>query len=726
MTLRLYKEGKVNKEVKLTRRQFMRLSALSATSATLAACSGLDTLPHTQTITTIDDLKQSGFRFVKGKDDLKAELHELDSNNTQRLGRQMDAINRALPAINAIAQATGPAINGEALGQAFRKYAGNKQRVCLFNIIVALEWRPSATYLQTLKDAFTLASSLLFDVTDGYMAIGEVTIGGPELMECADIQIFASNRLSPRSSVNGLNNAEKYQPIRIGRGLWHKINRKNPHERATFPWSHQKGYATLVHEWGHYALGLKDQYLAFDPTAKLVMPTRQLIADTMMARLDSSELLDDDSLANQHDLSKLVKDGKLALLSPRPNPQANDTTSEWEALREHPRFNWLQIDDPHHSQQAPPLEKVNPAFAVIGTANDPYPAQELLFSLDGAGAGRQMIDSDCWVYVVKGPVTEPEGLIAQGSFETVGGFQLLGAQIGDGVVLIGNRQGTPSQPLVLWAQIVDDAGGTAQMGPWQAATPDQFPRIDVTPVGERNQGAAPPYRIKLAGFSSEDWQAITFPLGEREKRVGAKVDGLTVLDGHVLLVSTHTNQPQLVIAGYSLGGSAFSGYPAHPNPIPAGSADGNAMLFFYNEAERELHYPSNRLPSGRTFDGSKVVVTTNLQDTEPLPANCVPRSYTFSVTSNTTFWDLVDLHPTLILYYDQESRQDVEGDMVIARYDAQSQPPWVLLEQTIDKRDDYMAVVALGDDKTEPGLFKNPTQPDHFRLFLKMRNDPVQ
>src|SRR5262245_6212885 len=191
------------------------------------------------------DLEHREFRLVKDGEILMGELQELDSNNNQRLGRQMDAVNRALPAINAMAQAAGRTIDSESLSLALRKYQGQEQRVCLFNIIVALEWRPSAGYLQTLREAFTLASNLLFDVTDGYMAIGQVTIGGPELTECADIQIFASNRLSPRSSVNGLHDPEKYQPIRIGRGLWHKINKQKPKERSTFAWSHPKGYATI-------------------------------------------------------------------------------------------------------------------------------------------------------------------------------------------------------------------------------------------------------------------------------------------------------------------------------------------------------------------------------------------------------------------------------------------------------------------------------------------------
>lgn len=676
-------------------------------------------------------LENPHFLFEKKGADIRAELQELDDIDSQRVGRQLENIIKARPTVNTFAQATDRAIDSEALGQAFRKFdrkdkgQDQERRVCLFNLIVALEWQPSPAYIQTLKEAFTQASGLLFDVTDGFMAIGNVTIGGSELMDCADIQIFASNRLSPRSSVDGMNNPEKYQPIRLGRSLWHKVNRKNPSERATFPWSHPKGYATIVHELGHYALGLKDQYLNFDPTLQVVIPEQQLTKDTIMARLDSSELLDDAQIANQESVSELVKYGKLRLLAPRANATDEDKTSEWEALRQHPRFKWLNIDTHHTTEQTPPPEKVSPAFQVIGTAADPFPGQELSFSLNGASAGGQAIDSDCWVYVMKGVVTGPTGLIAQGSLETPGPFSLLGAQVGDSVVLIGKRQGISIQPLVLWAQIVDQTDNIAKMGVWQDGTPNQIPIIDVAAFGDDGKGAAPPYRLKLTGFSSQSWKAITFPLGEKESHVGTKIAGLTVLDGHVLLVSTDTDQPQLAIANYSLGGSAFSGYPAHPNPIPAGSADGNAMLFFF-DASQKLEFPIPPAPSGRQFDASKVVVTTNLQDSAPLPAGCVPRSYVFSVTSNTTFYDLQDLHPTLTLYYDAESRVEAAGTMFIARYAQAPTPGWILLANTIDHQDDYFAAVALTDDRTEPGLFKNPPQPDHFRLFLRTRADTSQ
>lgn len=68
----------------------------------------------------------------------------------------------------------------------------------LFNVIIALEWNTGRAFLQQLRLAAARASDFLYDATNGYMAIGHVIIGGPDLMDVADIQVMASNRIHPR------------------------------------------------------------------------------------------------------------------------------------------------------------------------------------------------------------------------------------------------------------------------------------------------------------------------------------------------------------------------------------------------------------------------------------------------------------------------------------------------------------------------------------------------
>jgi hypothetical protein len=573
---------------------------------------------------------------------------------------------------------------------AFRKYEYGGQRRCLFNVVVALEWSPSSAYLEVLKDAFRQASLLLLDVTDGYMAIGQVAIGGPEFMACADIQIFASNRLFPRASVSGMNDPAKYQPIRLGRGLWSK------NRRTIIPWNDRQGYATLVHEWGHYALGLKDQYLTLDRHSHHVTPNLSLVKNTIMANLEKSELL-----------------------GPRPNRQANAEDSEWEALRVQSRFVWLNIE-PHDPDPNPPAEIVIPEVRPIGSAaND---GQELLFNPSGASVSDRAIDlAHCWVYVVKGSLDQPTELLAQGSFERTGDFRLLGAAQGDIVVVIGDQQGQPGRPIVLWAKIEAVADDNAVMGSWYDATPEPFPIVDVTAT---NASTAPPFGVRVSGFDPETWAATLFPLGRQPTPANAPVKNLDVLDGHILLVSNGGSEPKLAIASYAQGGSPFSGYPGHPNPIPAGSADGNAMVFFYDESDEKLSYKQIHLgagkpPAGQPFTGSNIITTTNLENDTPSPDGWEPRSYTFSITAHSSLDKVAGLNPTIVLYFDEETLQNTNGQLFIAGYNPQANRRWVRLDDSIVKAEDYFVSASLLPNTAAQGLFEPAPQPVHFRLFLE-------
>ncbi|KPV52800.1 hypothetical protein SE17_13330, partial [Kouleothrix aurantiaca] len=179
-------------------------------------------------------------------------------------------------------------------------------RLCLFNVLAATEWYPTPATLDMLAWAFRRASDFLYDATDGRMAFGQVTVGGPELLAAADIQIMASNRLNPRTWVSGLHNELKYMAIRLGRAAWHKNN------RVSIPWDEPEAYRTLVHEWSHYALELPDEYLeahhVFLPSAvtsasasadrlergpyTLVVPGISLATESIMGTLEgTSELV---------------------------------------------------------------------------------------------------------------------------------------------------------------------------------------------------------------------------------------------------------------------------------------------------------------------------------------------------------------------------------------------------------------------------------------------------
>ena len=96
----------------------------------------------------------------------------------------------------------------------------------------------------------------------------------------------------------------------------------------------------------------------------------------------------------------------------------------------------------------------------------------------------------CWVYVVRGPIEQPERLIAQGTFDEralADGFRLLGARSGDTVVLIGEAD----QDLIVLAgkiEGIDPTTHSARIPSWISATPPALdtaqpipPSVDVLP-----------------------------------------------------------------------------------------------------------------------------------------------------------------------------------------------------------------------------------------------------
>ena len=71
----------------------------------------------------------------------------------------------------------------------------SRQRpLILFNLLVSVEWDADQTYLDDLELAMQRASSYLWDVTDGQMALGQVRIvDSSKHWQEADIQVLASN-----------------------------------------------------------------------------------------------------------------------------------------------------------------------------------------------------------------------------------------------------------------------------------------------------------------------------------------------------------------------------------------------------------------------------------------------------------------------------------------------------------------------------------------------------
>ncbi|MEZ4867531.1 MAG: sialidase family protein [Caldilineaceae bacterium] len=127
----------------------------------------------------------------------------------------------------------------------------------LFNLVVSLEWRATPAYLATIQSAMHHASNYLYDLTDGQMAFGHVAIyDGGQAWANADIQIAAKNNVRPYSYIGGIRATDRTPMMRLGRH-W------DGQSGAVGEWDAVNGYRTLVHEFGHYALNLYDEYFGY-------------------------------------------------------------------------------------------------------------------------------------------------------------------------------------------------------------------------------------------------------------------------------------------------------------------------------------------------------------------------------------------------------------------------------------------------------------------------------
>lgn len=601
----------------------------------------------------------------------------------------------------------------------------NPAGLCLFNAVVALEWYPSAQYLRQLKWAFKRAAEFLYDATDGLFTFGKVAFVGPEFMECADIQILASNRLAPRSWVGGLYLDEKFMPIRLGRGLWTKIN------RFTIPWVEPEGYRTLVHEWAHYALGVRDAYLT-----NALLRLRTYDANGNQIHQEHNVVSPGFSPALQSIMSTLEGVSELAPLR--------------GASRERKREFWEQVRSTNEYKFfGPALDtKINDPQVSAGPERLPLPFPEMIVSEELEQRATQapviirvpegIAWEHCWVYVLK---QDPKRrLIDQGTFESGSqndGFELLGAGAGDTILLVGRHQpdrAAAAQPQI-WCGTLSDEGDTDgyTMVAWDdvAVTPAQFPLIDVVPaeLDSEEQKTRRQAKVKVACPEAANAEVKVFPLGQPQSNLPytSAPQKIPTLDGLVLVQWGDVHYPQISIATFSQGGNPPSGTPTVGPPITAGSSEGNVMIFFDpNPAGSSA--PLSEEEKERIAETKIVTTRMHIGDRwQKLRDGAQARGYVFSLASNRDLRNLIDYCPTLVMNYEPQTADD-DGDLWIYRHlhEDERQPgadEWVPVATGHPAGAFYM--VAPLNEATAPRLFTaNVPHVDRYRLYWKPRRTP--
>ncbi len=145
----------------------------------------------------------------------------------------------------------------------------------LFDLVVSLEWDASndPTFQTELTNSFQRASELLYDVTNGQAALGEVHVyQSKELWPAADVVIKANNSIRPSAAIGGvaqvpmaetiisptreITNAYGGGQIQMGT-VWDPFG-ENTAELGDEWWR------ALAHELAHYLFFLPDNYLGVE------------------------------------------------------------------------------------------------------------------------------------------------------------------------------------------------------------------------------------------------------------------------------------------------------------------------------------------------------------------------------------------------------------------------------------------------------------------------------
>ena len=147
----------------------------------------------------------------------------------------------------------------------------------LFDIDIALEWdaRNDESFLIELEDGIKRASELLYDVTNGQAALGNVRVfQGKEGWSDADAIVSANNGLRPSAAIGGITQVPLSETVRVGLTgtktisnayaggqirmgtVWDPFGENNADLGPDW-------WQTLAHELAHYLLFLPDDYLGF-------------------------------------------------------------------------------------------------------------------------------------------------------------------------------------------------------------------------------------------------------------------------------------------------------------------------------------------------------------------------------------------------------------------------------------------------------------------------------
>lgn len=493
----------------------------------------------------------------------------------------------------------------------------------LFNLLVSIEWDASVAYLHDMEQALQRASAFLYDVTDGQLTLGQVHIfDQAEYWAEADIQISAKNIVDPHAYVGGLTDSDPAHLIRVGRS-WDG-NSGNQGD-----WSAPEGFRTLVHEFGHYGLGLYDEYFGYQERDGELAGRVETTCTGPESRTNP-DLVGGASIMDYHYATSELADRSrwTAACRETAQHQLNNGEADWETLLRHysdptgqGRWRLVRPDEragPGQAVAGPEALSASLPFPVIGSKNNGTdPAAVDLTVCYNAAPYRD----GAWVTLHYGGKAMDQGL----TDEQNGYLSVLGAQPGDELRVVSRDGALSGAGLVQPNMAVHlEAPALVHSQSVQAAP---YLRLWPTTGGGQLDGlrlvatrTLPSDNLQYALTGADKigpTGAISYDAAQADHRVQVAFIP-EALSGHARVLGTHANQPISIDADYRL--------------QPASRAD--AADLHSNDGNFKLHLDAGAL----AIDQAYFAITSPWGLPGPLPAGqeIIGEAYDITVANDIT------------------------------------------------------------------------------------------
>ncbi|MFH2013176.1 MAG: choice-of-anchor D domain-containing protein, partial [Pseudomonadota bacterium] len=330
-----------------------------------------------------------------------------------------------------------------------------------YNLVVSIEWDVDSSYLEDVKTGFEKASERLYDATDGQVYFNKVVVyDNKEEWGNADIQVFADNEKWYSANVNGINrgNGHIYFERNVPSSIW---------KEGLPRWitgTGKGGFATIVHEFGHYGFGLGDQYCYYRDNQQIA------IEDYIPTLMQRENVETEFANPQTHLINVTDINGNPA----QTDQEERNHESDWKTIEDlHQRdYNnvYVPIIKPYPTDSAvdevdngsvPDRKSIwnGPLGSFFG-GSDPIPLCSVLFDADAeikntidfnlitsqADAEVTLFKSDPWVDWIPGDWLNPK--IYQGKTNLSRAIEVLGARVdNDWVVIQKDNFKTEFRPL---------------------------------------------------------------------------------------------------------------------------------------------------------------------------------------------------------------------------------------------------------------------------------------